>query len=361
MGGAERRLGGLISAMGRRRLDAYLCARMTNVRYLTGFTGSDAVLLVSGSGAVLCTDGRYETQAREEVRGAEVVITDGKWVSAARRLRASRARRVGYESRYLSVESYRAVARGREDRWIPVQDLVEPLRMRKDPTEILSIEAAAAAAAAGLLSVLDRGVVGKTEREVAADLERAMKLRGAEEASFRPIVADAARSALPHASPTDVRIGPEGPLVVDFGARRGGYCSDETVTLLPSRPRRELSRIFDAVRRAQEAGLSALRPGIPCRVVDARVRESLDRAGYLKYFVHSTGHGVGLDIHERPSLSRRSRDRLEEGMVVTVEPGVYLPGLGGVRLEDTAKVTAAGWERVTFLPKSPGPRIGREP
>lgn len=357
MGGPESRLAGLIAAMGRRRLDAYLCARMTNVRYLTGFTGSDAVLLVAGSGTFLCTDGRYETQAREEVRGAEVVITDRKWVSAARRLRAAKARRIGFESRFFSVETYRAVARGREDRWIPVQDLVEPLRMRKDPSEIRSIESAAAAAAAGLLSVLDRGVAGRTEREVAADLERAMKHRGAEEASFRPIVADAPRSALPHASPTDARIGAAGPLVVDFGARRGGYCSDETVTLLPARPRREISRVFDAVRRAQEKGLAALRPGVSCREVDARVRESLDRAGYLKYFVHSTGHGVGLDIHERPSLSRRSRDRLEEGMVVTVEPGVYLPGVGGVRLEDTAKVTALGWERITFLPKDASPGI----
>jgi Xaa-Pro aminopeptidase len=337
--------------MGRRRLDAYLCVRMSNVRYLTGFTGSDAALLVDGPGAFLFTDGRYEIQAAEEVRGAEVVVTDRKWVSVAGRLRSAKARRIGFESRYLGVETYRSLARGREKRWVPVQDLVEPLRMRKDPGEIRAIEAAAASAASGLLSVLDGGVFGKSEREVAADLERAMKVRGAEDVSFRPIVADASRSALPHAAPTDARIGERGPLLVDFGARRGGYCSDETVTLLPSRPGRELSRVFDAVRRAQNAGLAALRPGVRCREVDARVRESLDRAGYLKYFVHSTGHGVGLDIHERPSLSRRSRDVLGEGMVVTVEPGVYLPGIGGVRLEDTAKVTARGWERITFLPK----------
>jgi Xaa-Pro aminopeptidase len=324
---------------------------MSNVRYLTGFTGSDAALLVAVPGTFLFTDGRYETQAKGEVRGAEVVVTDRKWSSVAGRLRSARARRIGFESRYLAVETFRSLARGREKRWVPVQDLVEPLRMRKDPGEIRAIEGAAASAASGLLSVLDGGVVGKTEREVAADLERAMKFRGAEDVSFRPIVADASRSALPHASPTDARIGGKGPLLVDFGARRGGYCSDETVTLFPSRPGRELSRVFDAVRRAQIAGLAALRPGTRCREVDARVRESLDRAGYLKYFVHSTGHGVGLDIHERPSLSRRSRDVLREGMVVTVEPGVYLPGIGGVRLEDTAKVTERGWERITFLPK----------
>jgi Xaa-Pro aminopeptidase len=343
--------------MGRRRLDAYLCVRMSNVRYLTGFTGSDAALLVTASGAVLYTDGRYDAQARGEVRGIEVAITDRKWSGVARRLRAARACRIGFESRHLGVESFRSLARGREDRWVPVGDLVEPLRMRKDPGELLAMEAAAATAAAALLSVLSGGVAGKPERDVAADLERAMRRRGADEASFRPIVADGARSALPHATPTAARIGPEGPLVVDFGARRDGYCSDETVTLLPPRPRRELSKVFEAVRRAQEAGLAALRPGVSCRAVDARVRESLDRSGYLKYFVHSTGHGVGLDIHERPSLSSRSRDHLEEGMVVTVEPGVYLPGVGGVRLEDTAKVTASGRERITFLPKAPSPLV----
>jgi len=353
----EARLERLLAGMGRRRLDAYLCVRMSNVRYLSGFTGSDAALLVTPSAAVLYTDGRYDTQARGEVRGVEVAVTERKWDGVCRRLRAAGSKRIGFESRYTSVETFRAVARGREDRWIPVKDLVEPLRMRKEPGEILAMETAAAAAAAALLSVLSAGVTGRTEREVAADLERAMKLRGAEEASFRPIVADAERSALPHAAPTDARIGPEGPLVVDFGARRAGYCSDETVTLLPARPRRDLARVFDAVRRAQAAGLAALRPGAPCREVDARVRESLDRAGYLKYFVHSTGHGVGLDIHERPSLSCRSRDRLEEGMIVTVEPGVYIPGVGGVRLEDTAKVTASGWERITFLPKTPSQRI----
>ncbi len=144
-------------------------------------------------------------------------------------------------------------------------------------------------------------------------------------------------------------------LKIDFGARRRGYCSDETVTLLPRRPAPALRRMFDAARRAQEAGLRAVRAGVRCRDVDARVRESLDRAGYLKYFVHSTGHGVGLDIHERPALSIRSKDRLAEGMVVTVEPGIYVPGVGGVRIEDTVRVEAARAARITYLPKKTVP------
>ncbi len=272
-------------------------------------------------------------------------------------MRALRARRIGFESRHLTVDSFRSVSRGRADRFVPVPDLVAAIRMRKEPGEILAMERATAIATATLLSALASGVRGKTERDVAADLARGMVRRGAEGVSFPPIVADGPRSAMPHATPTGAAIAGVGPLVLDFGARWNGYCSDETVTILPARPRSPLGKAFDAVRRAQAAGISSVRPGEPCRAVDARVRDSLDRSGYLKYFVHSTGHGVGLDVHERPSLSPRSRERLEEGMVVTVEPGVYLPGIGGIRLEDTLKVTGSGCERITFLPKTHTPLV----
>ncbi len=338
-------------------MDAYLCVRMSNIRYLTGFTGSNAALVVSAAGAVLFTDGRYTEQARAEVSAAEVAVTADPWSASARRLRALRARRIGFESRHLSVDSFRAVSRGREERFLPVQDLVAPIRMRKEPSEILAIERASAIAAASLLSSVASGVRGKTERDVAADLAREMVRRGAEGVSFPPIVADGPRGAMPHANPGGEKIGEDGPLVLDFGARWNGYCSDETVTMLPLRPRAPLGKAYDAVRRAQAAGISSVRPGETCRAVDARVRDSLDRSGYLKYFVHSTGHGVGLDVHERPALSPRSRERLDEGMVVTVEPGVYLPGIGGIRLEDTVKVTGRGCERITFLPKTHTPLV----
>jgi len=327
-------------------MDAYLCARLSNIRYLTGFTGSNAALVVSPGGPVLFTDGRYTEQARAEVRGAEVEVTPDPWSAAARRMRVLRARRIGFESRHLSVDSFRAISRGRADRFVPVPDLVAAIRMRKEPGEILAMERATAIATASLLSVLASGVRGKPERDVAADLAREMARRGAEGVSFPPIVADGPRSAMPHATPAGTAIGGDGPLVLD-----------ETVTILPTRPRSPLGRAFDAVRRAQAAGVSSVRSGEPCRAVDARVRDSLDRSGYLKYFVHSTGHGVGLDVHERPSLSPRSRERLEEGMVVTVEPGVYLPGIGGIRLEDTVKVTGSGCERITFLPKTQTPLV----
>jgi Xaa-Pro aminopeptidase len=325
---------------------------MTNIRYLTGFSGSDGVLIASPEGATLVTDGRYEEQSRGEVRGADVAVSDRKWKEVLRRIRRARPARIGYESRHLTVEQFRLLSRGDEKRWVPLPDPVEELRMRKEKEEILAMERAAVAAASALLSVLSRGFRGRAESFVAADIEREMKALGAEETSFRPIVASGPRAAMPHAVPTSRPIGKGEAVIVDFGARRGGYCSDETVTLLPEAPSAAIRRAYDAVRRAQDAGIRAIRPGVPCREVDARVRESLDRSGYLKYFVHSTGHGVGLDIHERPSLSMRSKDRLSEGMVVTVEPGVYLPGEGGVRLEDMVRIAGTRGERITYLPKT---------
>lgn len=356
----EARIGRLAGVLAGRRVDLFLCARMTNIRYLTGFTGSDAALLVSPGRATLLTDGRYGEQARREVQGAEVVVTDRKWKEAARLIRRAgrtlglrRPPRIGFESRHLTVEVFRLLTGGDDRRWIALPDPVETLRMRKDEEEVRAMEEAAIAASGALLRVLAEGLPGRREAEVAADLERQMKLLGAEGESFPVIVASGARSSLPHAVPTASTIGRAEAVVVDLGARCRGYCSDETVTVLPGRVSRELTRVYGAVLRAQEAGIRTIRSGVPCRDVDARVRESLDRSGYLKYFVHSTGHGVGLDIHERPSLSPRSRDRLAEGMVVTVEPGVYIPGWGGVRIEDMVRVAGNRGERVTYLPKRP--------
>ena len=304
---------------------------------------------------MLVTDGRYAEQSRQEVRGVDVTITDRKWREVTRRIRHARPARIGFESRHLSVELFRLLSRGSERKWVALPDPVEGLRMRKEEGEVRAMEEAAVAASCALLAVLSRGYRGRTESEVAADLEREMKVLGAEENSFRTIVASGPRAAMPHAVPSSSRIGDADSVIIDFGARKGGYCSDETVTLLPGRPSGVLQKAYDAVRRAQEVGIRAIRPGILCREVDARVRESLDRSGYLKYFVHSTGHGVGLDIHERPSLSHRSKDRLSEGMVVTVEPGVYLPGRGGVRLEDMVRVAGTRGERITYLPKAVPP------
>jgi Xaa-Pro aminopeptidase len=355
---ADSRIRRLLGVLARQGVHHFLCVRMTNIRYLTGFSGSDAVLLVSPDRVTFVTDGRYAEQSRQEVYGAEIVISDRKWSEVSRRVRSfcrrlgrGRPLKIGFEARHLTVELHRFLMRGNSANWVALRDPVEALRMRKEEGEIHAMEGAAVAASGALLEVLSAGIRGRTEKEVAADLERGIKLLGAEEPSFRAIVASGPRSAFPHAEPTGASIGRDEGVVIDFGARRDGYCSDETVSVLPPRPSPSLQRMFDAVRRAQQRGIRSIRPGVPCRDVDARVRESLDRSGYLKYFVHSTGHGVGLDIHERPSLSPRSKDRLAEGMVVTVEPGVYIPGVGGIRIEDMVRVTGRRGERVTYLPK----------
>jgi len=227
------------------------------------------------------------------------------------------------------VDSFRAVSRGRAERFVPVPDLV---------ATIPNAEGARGDSRDGARDG-DRDRVPAIRARLRSPGETgARRGRGpgagdgpsgsgggilSPDRRGRPTLRDAPRD------PGREAIAGDGPLVLDFGARWNGYCSDETVTILPRRPRSPLGKAFDAVRRAQAAGISSVRPGEPCRGVDARVRDSLDRSGYLKYFVHSTGHGVGLDVHERPSISPRSRERLEEGMVVTVEPGVYLPGIGG--------------------------------
>jgi Xaa-Pro aminopeptidase len=236
--------------MRRRRLDSYLSVRLSNIRYLTGFTGSDAALLITSRG--ITSSPTAGTMSRPGGGpGAEVVITDRKWAEVPRRLRLAGSRRIGYEAAHMTVESFRRFSRERAQRWVYGKDLVEPLRMRKEPGEVLAIEAAAAAAAASLLSLLSAGVEGKRERDVAADLEREMKRRGAEGPSFPPIVADGARSAMPHAQPTGNRIGRRCRLR-RFGARKGGYSSDETVTILPCAP---AGRSEVATRpAAQEAG-----------------------------------------------------------------------------------------------------------
>ncbi|HEY5996757.1 MAG TPA: aminopeptidase P family N-terminal domain-containing protein, partial [Candidatus Deferrimicrobiaceae bacterium] len=227
------RIDRLLADMARRGEDAFLCVRMTNIRYLTGFTGSDAVLAVSGKGAWLVTDGRYTEQANAEVSGAEVVISDRKWQEASRRIRRTRPGRVGFESRWLSVEQFQSVSKGWESRWVPSADPVDALRMCKDPDELRAIEHAAVIASEALLAALAQGISGRAETDLAAGIESGMRRLGAAETSFRTIVASGPRSAMPHAEPTDGPILDDGPVVIDFGARYRGYCSDETVTLMP--------------------------------------------------------------------------------------------------------------------------------
>jgi len=335
-----------------RELDALIVTQLVNVRWLTGFTGTNAVAVVAADGRrTFLTDFRYVERAEAEVagfdrrRGGRDLLAD-----AAEGL----GRRVGFEDHHLPVRTWErlreAVADGVE--LVGAGRMLEDLRAVKEEEELVPIRAAAALADDVLREVVvEPGLVGRTERDVARAIERAMRERDAEP-SFPPIVAAGANGAQPHAEPQDVEI-PAGTLVVvDWGAQVGGYCSDCTRTFATGPIGDGAREVYELVERAQAAALEAVAPGADCREVDAAARGIIDAAGHGEHFGHGLGHGVGLEVHEEPRLTSVAEGALAPGHVVTVEPGVYLPGEVGVRIEDLVVVTEDGREALSGLPKS---------
>lgn len=338
-------------------LDGLLQVHPPNVRYLTGFAGSSGLLVVSRDGpTLLVTDFRYEEQAREGVPpGVEVRIArDGLFATLAAALEADPApRRLGFRADHLTVRDRREAGErcGRVS-WEDAPPIVERLRARKDAVELALLGRAAEIAADGFETALGRVEEGMTEREVAAELEYALRRAGSGPLPFEPIVASGPRSSLPHAEPGQRRLREGDLLLFDFGATAGGYGSDLTRTVVLGEPRPWQREIHDAVREAQAAALAGVAAGVPARDVDRAARRVLEEAGLQERFGHSTGHGIGLEVHEAPRLSRRSEDRLEAGHVVTVEPGVYLPGRGGVRIEDDVAVEETGGRLLTSFSRA---------
>lgn len=341
-----------------RGCDALLVTGLVNVRWLTGFTGSNAVALVGsegvGSARLFATDFRYLTISAAQVPDPwERIIHQDLTEAIVDRLGPS-VTRLGFDDAQMSVRDHArlAVLCGEEITLVPAGGLVEELRAIKDREELERIRAAALLADAALTQVLDAGIVGRTEREVALDLEVHMRRLGAEAVSFPPIIAAGAHGALPHAEPRDVAI-PAGTLVViDWGAQLGGYASDCTRTVATGALDPRARAIYDLVLEAQEASLAAVRAGRLGREVDAVARDIIDAAGHGEHFGHGLGHGVGLEVHEGPRLSRQGETPLAPGMVVTVEPGVYVPGAVGVRIEDLVVVTDGEPDVVSSLPKA---------
>ncbi len=342
-------------------VDALLVTSLVNVRWLTGFTGSAAVLVVGAERALLATDGRYRTQSTEQLAGAgvadavEVAVGGLEAQAAAVAAAVPAGRRLGFEAAHLTW--------GAHEQWsgrlasatlAATRGLVEALRVSKDDGELARMERAAAIADAALADVLPAlAEPGVTERVFAAELDHAMRVRGADERAFETIVAAGERSAMPHARPGADPIRPGDAVVVDFGAVYDGYRSDMTRTFcVGGEPEGVLARVFELVGEAQAAGAAAVAPGVAAGDVDAACRDRITEAGLGERFEHGTGHGVGLDIHEAPSVAPGSAAILTAGTVVTVEPGVYLPGVGGVRVEDTLVVTETGARALTRFPKS---------
>jgi Xaa-Pro aminopeptidase len=337
------------------RLDVLILTHLPNVRYLCGFTGSAGVLVITHSDAAFFTDGRYREQARGEVNGARVVIAKGPALAAAAKwINGRRLRSAGIEADHLTVSSRNTLKRALHSdcKLREVSGAVESLRRIKDEDELRLIRDSVNLGASLLEVALAAIKPGVSETEVAAAMEFAARRRGAEAMSFETIVAAGPRSALPHGRASGFAIPQRGFVVLDFGVILRGYCSDMTRTVGVGKISRSDRDLYDAVREAQQAGIDAVRSGVTCGEVDRAARSVLRRARLDRYFTHSTGHGVGLEIHEPPRLARGQQETLRPGMVITIEPGVYVPGRGGVRIEDMVVVREGGCEVLTPAPKT---------
>jgi Xaa-Pro aminopeptidase len=336
------------------RFDAILVSHVPNIRYLCGFTGSAGFLLAEGAGSVFFTDVRYDTQAREEVKGAGVVMARkallnavGEWISG--RHKRARGWALGIDAEHMTVAErtklLELLPSGVRLKNAPA--LVERARMVKDDEELGRIRAAVKLGA----TLFDRALTmlrpGVKEVEVAAEMEYAAREGGAEAMSFPTIIASGLRSALPHGRASGQAIAPGGFVVCDFGVILAGYCSDQTRTVWVGPVTHDARHAYEAVKEAQQAAAAAVRPGIAVGEVDAAARKILRKAGLGRYFTHSTGHGVGLEIHEAPRVAAGRDEILQSGMVITIEPGVYFPGKWGVRIEDMVAVTKDGCEVLT--------------
>ncbi len=342
------RLRRLIKAEG---LESLLVTRREDVRYLTGFTGSAGSLLVSSGRACLITDFRYQLQVKKECAGIPVIIQKKDFYSALREaVERAGVSLLGYEESSLTVEALKKMKKeGLRTRGH--HDLVPQLRQNKDGQELIYLRTAVRRAEESFRELRKYIRPGVTERELGLKLEYLMRGKGARRAAFDTIVASGSNGAMPHASTTNRRIKKGDLVTIDFGAEAHGYFCDITRTLCIGRPSARQREIHGIVLSAQTAAMKSVRPGIACRMVDAAARTVIREAGHGERFGHGTGHGIGLMVHEGPSISSLSKSSVAPGMVFTVEPGIYIPGWGGVRIEDMVLATESGIKMLTTLPR----------
>ena len=349
------RLAALRDALARADLDALLVTSLPNIRFLTGFSGSNALLVVTALEAVLLTDYRYATQVEEELGASTRVrierssLWSGLWVYLGA---VSGVDRIGFESPHLPHTDFaRLLEQGARWSWRPTSDLVETLRMVKDVSELAHIERAISIAEAALHRTIPMVHAGLTELTVAGILERHLREAGSEDFPFPTIAASGSRSARPHARASERVLATGDFVLLDFGAVSGGYCSDITRTFVIGRATDEQREVYDIVREANVRSSGAIRVGMTGMAADAVARDYIDACGFGEAFGHSLGHGIGLEVHEAPRLARTVESPLSAGMVVTVEPGIYRAGWGGVRIEDDVLLSDAGPRVLTSVPR----------
>jgi Xaa-Pro aminopeptidase len=335
-------------------VSGYLITSRVDQFYLTGFDGEDGAALILPDRVYLLTDGRFKEEAQRNVPWAKAVVrTKGPLVdSLVKVVRRHKLERLAFQPAALSVAAYRTFQKAlRPTRLVAMPDVVDELRLTKDPSEVAALERAIDVAEASFQAVIRRIKPGWTEAQLAAELEYDMLSRGASGPSFPTIVAEGPNASLPHYRPGDRRIEVGSAVLIDWGATVDHYRSDLTRVVFIRRIPPRFRRMYADVLAAQEAGIRSIRPGVRACDVDGAARRSLKKAGVDKYFAHGLGHGLGLDVHEPPRLAMKMEGPLRAGMVVTVEPGVYFPGVGGVRIEDDVLVTADGCRMLTHLPR----------
>ncbi|MDI6775884.1 MAG: Xaa-Pro peptidase family protein [Syntrophales bacterium] len=346
------RIAGIRSRLPRLGIEAILILDMINIRYLTGFAGSEGALLIGQEWTTLLVDGRYATQARQEAPEVKVFEYQDKIDGIVTAILNDGAKTVGFEAQAISYDTYARLKDSLKGAKLkPISDEIGTIRAIKDEREIALIRKAAEISSGALTSVRDLIRPGVRERDIAIDLEFKMRHNGAEQVSFATIVASGTNTTLPHAAPSNRKIENGDIVVIDCGAVYNGYHSDETCTFVVGQATPRQKEVYRLVKEAHDRALDNVRAGVPCSEIDRVARTCIEDGGLGAYFPHGTGHGVGLDIHEAPRIAAKSKCILEAGMVVTIEPGVYIPDLWGIRIEDTVLVEEDGCEVLTKTAK----------
>jgi Xaa-Pro aminopeptidase len=348
----EERLKSVRKILDLNQLDGILFSSLENIRYLCGFTGSDGALLIIRNESFFLTDSRYWTQSEEEARGSQIVHYRKKMEGILSLLLDLKLIKVGFESASLSFSAHQFVTERLppEAKLIPLEEEIKNLRALKDEQELALLRTSIEIASKAYLEVLERLKEGRVEREAALEMEWSMKRNGAGNLGFDIIIASGKRSALPHGKASDKKVERGDFILIDFGSEFEGYHSDQTRTVICGRPSSEQQKVYRIVKEAHDRAIERVRPGMRISELDQTAREHIRDEGYGDYFGHGLGHGIGIAVHEDPAINSENKGVVEEGMVFTIEPGIYIPNWGGVRIEDMVLITQHGAELLTYLP-----------